>query len=98
NCPKALTRNWTVRRPTTSPLLFPVTSRNPLSLPSLPPSIPYRQDKVRRRKDASRVGTAARGSRERLARAPPGGEEARAGGGPHVRTVRAPGEKHTPQR
>ena len=34
------------------------------------PSIPYRQDNVRRRKDAPRVGTAARGSVERLYRLP----------------------------
>src|SRR5215510_1727460 len=57
-------------KPTVSPLLFPVTSRNLLSLQSLPHSIPYRQDNVRRRKDAYRVGTAARGSRERLSRLP----------------------------
>src|SRR5262249_60243674 len=37
--------------PTVSPLLTPVTSRNISSLQSLPHSIPYRQDKVRRRKD-----------------------------------------------
>src|SRR2546426_10942409 len=52
--------------PTVSPLLTPVTSRNILLLPSLPNSIPYRQDNVRRRKDAHRIGTVARGSIERL--------------------------------
>src|SRR5262245_7784995 len=36
----------------------------------IPHSTPYRQDKVRRRKDAHRVGTAARGSLERLSRLP----------------------------
>jgi len=51
--------------PNVSPLLTPVTFRNILLLPSLPHSIPYRQDNVRRRKDAHRVGTAARGSLER---------------------------------
>src|SRR5216683_3087324 len=56
--------------PTVSPLLTPVTFRNFLSLQSLPNSIPYRQDNVRRRKDAHRVGTAARGSLERLSRLP----------------------------
>src|SRR5262249_15340175 len=56
--------------PTVSPVLAPVTSRNLLSLQSLTNSVPYRQDNVRRRKDAYRVGTAARGSRERLSRLP----------------------------
>jgi hypothetical protein len=46
--------------PTVSPLLTPITSRNILLLPSLPHSIPYRQDNVRRRKDDPGVGTAAR--------------------------------------
>src|SRR2546422_11330836 len=45
--------------------LTPVTSHNILLLQLLPNSIPYRQDNVRRRKDAHRVGTAARGSIER---------------------------------
>src|SRR4029450_3615890 len=57
-------------KPTVSPLLIPVTSRNILLLPSLPNSIPYRQDNVRRRKDERRVGTAARGSIARLYRLP----------------------------
>src|SRR5713101_7858287 len=52
------------------PLLPPIASRNLLLLQSLPNSIPYRQDNVRRRKDAHRVGTAARGSLERLYRLP----------------------------
>src|SRR6516165_3186077 len=52
--------------PTVSPLLTRVTFRNILLLPSLPNSMPYRQDNVRRRKDAHRVGTAARGNLERL--------------------------------
>src|SRR5262249_18249421 len=56
--------------PTVSPILAPATSRNLLSLQSLPHSIPHQQDKVRRRKDAHRVGTAARGSLERLSRLP----------------------------
>jgi len=53
-------------KPTVSPLLTPLTSHNILLLQSLPNSIPYRQDNVRRRKDAPRVGTAARGSIERF--------------------------------
>src|SRR4029453_13250645 len=57
-------------KPTVSPLLTPVSSRNILLLQSLPNSIPYRQDNVRRRKDEHRVGTAARGSIERLYRLP----------------------------
>jgi len=61
-----------VRRVNLLYLLFltPVTSHNILLLQSLPNSIPYRQDNVRRRKDAHRVGTAARGSIERLSRLP----------------------------
>src|SRR2546428_6598852 len=51
-------------------ILTPVTSHNILCLQSLPNSIPYRQDNVRRRKDAHRVGTAARGSLARLSRLP----------------------------
>src|SRR5712692_6435250 len=45
-----------------------VASRNLLLYQSLPISIPYRQDNVRRRKDAHRVGTAARGIVEGLHR------------------------------
>src|SRR5262249_3240371 len=56
--------------PTVSPLLIPGTSPNTLLLQSLPNSIPYQQDDVRRRNDAHRVGTAARGSLERLSRLP----------------------------
>jgi transposase len=56
--------------PTVSPLLAPVTFRNLMSLQSLPNSIPYRQDNVRRQKDAHHVGTAARGNIERLSRLP----------------------------
>src|SRR5215475_806810 len=56
--------------PTVSPLLILVTSRNILLIQSLPNNIPYQQDNVRRRKDAPRVGTAARGSLERLSRLP----------------------------
>src|SRR5262249_28736059 len=56
--------------PTVSPLLTPVVSRNLLLLQSLPTMISHRQDNVRRRKDVHRVGTAARGSRERLLRLP----------------------------
>src|SRR5215475_9239426 len=53
-------------------LLFcpPVTSRNIVLLQSLPNSISYRQDNVRRRKDAPRVGPAAKRSLERLSRLP----------------------------
>src|SRR5437870_1560388 len=57
-------------KPTVSPLLTPVASPNILLLQSLPNSIPYRQAKVRRRKDAHRVGPAARGIVERLSRLP----------------------------
>src|SRR5262249_31378742 len=57
-------------KPTVSPLLTLVTSRNILLLQSLPNSIPDRQDNVRRRKDELRVGTAARGSIARLSRLP----------------------------
>src|SRR5215471_18595143 len=60
------TASSSVPIPTVSPLLSPVTSRNILLLQSLPNSIPYRQDNVRRRKDAHRVGTATRGSTARL--------------------------------
>src|SRR5712692_5688620 len=52
-------------RPTVCPS---VASRNLLLYQSLPISIPYRQDNVRRRKDAHRVGTAARGIVEGLHR------------------------------
>src|SRR5262249_41525278 len=51
-------------------ILTPVTSRNILFLQLLSHSIPYRQYNVRRRKDAHRVGTATRGSLERLSRLP----------------------------
>jgi hypothetical protein len=55
--------------PTVSPLLTPVASCNLLLYQSLPTHIPYRQAKVRRRKDDTGVGTTARrvnsyGSRE----------------------------------
>src|SRR5215470_17808274 len=51
-------------------ILTPVTYRNILLLPSLPSSILYRQNNGRKRKDAPRVGTAAKGSFERLSRCP----------------------------
>src|SRR5882672_7137051 len=57
-------------KPTVSPLLTQVASRNVLLLQSLPSSIPYRQANVRRRKDAHHVGTTARGIIERLYRVP----------------------------
>jgi hypothetical protein len=57
-------------RPTVSPLLTPITSRNVLLLQSLPNSIPYRQDNVRRRKDDTYLGTATRSIVERLSRVP----------------------------
>jgi len=56
--------------PTVSPLLTPITSRNVLLLQSLPNSIPYRQDNVRRRKDDTCLGTATRSIVERLSRVP----------------------------
>src|SRR5919108_6312664 len=57
-------------KPTVSPLLTSITSRNVLFLQSLPNSIPYRQDNVRRRKDDTCVGTATRSIVERLSRVP----------------------------
>jgi hypothetical protein len=45
-------------KPTVSPLLTPVASRNLLLYQSLPIRIPYRQAKVRRRKDDTSVGAA----------------------------------------
>src|SRR5215510_5335243 len=63
-------KNCPLPTPTVSPHLTPITSHNILLLPSLPHSIPYRQANVRRRKDAPRVDTAARGSLERLSRFP----------------------------
>src|SRR5262245_55895975 len=57
-------------RPTVSPLLTPITFRNILFLQSLPNSIPYRQDNVRRRKDDTCLGTATRRIVERLSRVP----------------------------
>src|SRR5262249_35224667 len=56
--------------PTVSPLLTPLASHNLLLYQSLPPSITYRQGKVRRRKDDTRVGTATRSTVERLYRVP----------------------------
>jgi hypothetical protein len=47
--------------PTVSPLLTPVSSRNTLLLQSLPTNTPFWQVNARRRKDDTRVGTAARG-------------------------------------
>jgi hypothetical protein len=47
-------------KPTVSPLLTPVASRNLLLYQSLPTRIRYRQAKVRRRKDDPGVGTATR--------------------------------------
>src|SRR5262249_52530416 len=57
-------------RPTVSPLLTPVSSRNALFLQSLPTNTPFWQVNSRRRKDDTRVGTAARGIVERLSRLP----------------------------
>src|SRR5437867_5982216 len=54
--------------PTVSPFLPPVSSRNALLLQSLPTNIPFWQVNARRRKDDTRVGTAARGIVERLSR------------------------------
>src|SRR5262249_37852223 len=47
-----------VDKPTVSPLLTSVASRNLLLYQSLPTRIPYRQAKVRRRKDDTGVGAA----------------------------------------
>ena len=55
-------------RPTVCPS---VASRNPLLYQSLPISIPFRYALLRRRKDDTGVGTAARGIVERLRRFPP---------------------------
>ena len=46
--------------------LTPVASRNLMLYQSLPTHMPYREAKVRRRKDDTRMGTAARGNVERL--------------------------------
>src|SRR5262249_43109890 len=59
-----------VLKPTVSPLLTSITSRNVLLLQSLPNSIPYRQDNGRRRKDDTCVGTATRSIVERWSRVP----------------------------
>src|SRR6058998_3270503 len=56
--------------PTVSPFLPPVSSRNALLLQSLPTNTPFWQVNSRRRKDDTRVGTAARGIVERLSRLP----------------------------
>src|SRR5712664_4005556 len=57
-------------KPTVSPLLTPVASRNALLYQSLPTSIPYRHAIPRRRNDEHRVGTAERRIVERLYRFP----------------------------
>src|SRR6266851_1001315 len=57
-------------KPTVSPLLTPVSSRNALLLQSLPTNTPFWQVNARRRKDDTCVGTAARGIVERLSRLP----------------------------
>ena len=62
-------RRWDTR-PTVSPLLTPIAPRNSLLLQSLLARISYRQGNGRRRKDDTRVGTAARGNVERLYRFP----------------------------
>src|SRR6266851_10315211 len=59
-----------VLKPTVSSLLTPVSSRNTLLLQSLPTNTPFWQVNSRRRKDDTRVGTAARGIVERLSRLP----------------------------
>lgn len=55
-------------KPTVSPLLTPIASRNILLLQSPPDITPYRPAKVRRQKDEHPVGTATRGITERLSR------------------------------
>src|SRR5215831_6541819 len=69
---KAPQSSSTVRlhKPTVSPLLTPVSSRNALLLQSLPTNTPFWQVNARRRKDDIRVGTAARGIVERWSRLP----------------------------
>src|SRR5712691_12836502 len=57
-------------KPTVSSLLTPVSSRNTLLLQSLPTNTPFWQVNSRRRKDDTRVGTAARGIVARLSRLP----------------------------
>jgi hypothetical protein len=57
-------------RLTVSHLLTLVASRNLLLYQSLPTCMPDREAKVRRRKDDTCVGTAARGTVERLSRVP----------------------------
>jgi len=59
-----------ILRPTVSPRLTPVSSRNALLLQSLPTNTPFWQVNSRRRKDDTRVGTATRGIVERLSRLP----------------------------
>src|SRR5438132_13952883 len=59
-----------LNKPTVSPLLPPVSSRNTLLLQSLPTNTPFWQVNSRRRKDGTCVGTAARGIVERLSRLP----------------------------
>src|SRR5262249_6416789 len=70
NFPEAAVILHCLCKPTVSPLLILVTSRNILLLQSLPNSISDRQDNGRRRKDDTHVGTAARGHVERLSRFP----------------------------
>src|SRR5712692_6119145 len=72
--------------PTVSPLLTLVASRNLLLYQSLPTRIPYRQAKVRRRKDDTGVGTAARSITEGLHRFP---RRVHPHGGPPARFCRA---------
>jgi hypothetical protein len=55
---------------TVSHLLTLIASRNLLLYQSLPTRMPYREAKVRRRKDDTSVGTAARGNVARLSRVP----------------------------
>src|SRR4051812_45705296 len=55
-----------ILKPTVSPLLSLASSHNLLLLQSPPTNTPYRQGNVRRRKDDTRVGTAARRNVERL--------------------------------
>ena len=55
-------------KPTVSPLLTPVASRNLLLYQSLPTRVPYRQAKARRRKDDTDVGTATKRITEGLPR------------------------------
>src|SRR6266702_4581566 len=70
NYPDAANSLVAKAKPTVSPLLTPVSSRNTLLLQPLLTNTPFWQVNSRRRKDDPRVGPAARGIVERLSRLP----------------------------